>query len=318
MEAASTNTLTDFMHHSVKRMDQQQESISNTGRAVQALVAQVSELTQQIHQLTSPTAPIAPPAPPVPRETPQDHFRPEPRLPAPESYSGEPAFCRTFLNKCSMHFALQPRTFATEESKVAFTLTLLSGKAALWGTAVWENQHPCCASFHALSEEMRRVYDRATAGREAAHQLSDLRQGTSSVTDYSIEFRTLAAACQWNEAAQWDRFLHGLSDRVLKEIYLLELPPTLNGLIDLSLRVDARINRLGRQSSPTRHTISPARGRSSRENTVGPIDDHEPMQVGRARLSRRERERRRSQGLCLYCGGSEHNIYSCPVKEPAR
>ncbi len=37
-----------------------------------------------------------------------------------------------------MHFALQPRTFNREESKVAFVLTLLSGKAALWGTAVWE------------------------------------------------------------------------------------------------------------------------------------------------------------------------------------
>ena len=134
MEAASTTSLTDFIRHSVNRMDQQQESITNTRRAIQALVAQVSELTQQIQlqiQLTSPTAPIAPPAPPVPREVPQDHFRPEPRLPAPKNYSGEPTFCRTFLNKCSMHFALQPRTFATEESKVAFTLTLLSGKAAL-------------------------------------------------------------------------------------------------------------------------------------------------------------------------------------------
>uniref|UniRef100_A0A9J7Z1R4 Retrotransposon gag domain-containing protein n=1 Tax=Cyprinus carpio carpio TaxID=630221 RepID=A0A9J7Z1R4_CYPCA len=297
MEAASTTSLTDFIHHSVNRMDQQQESITNTGRAIQALVAQVSELTQQIHQLhrISPTAP----APPVPREIPQDHFRPEPRL---------PAFCRTFLNKCSMHFALQPRTFATEESKVAFTLTLLSGKAALWGTAVWENQHSCCASFHTLSEEMRRVFDRAAVGREAAQQLSDLHQGTSSFTDYSIQFRTLAAACQWNEAAQWDRFLHGLADRVQKEIYLLELPPTLNGLIDLALRVDARINRLGRQTSPTRHPISLEKGRSSRENAVGPVDDHEPMQVGRAWLPRRERERRRSQGLCLYCGGSGHTI----------
>ncbi|XP_026114174.1 uncharacterized protein LOC113092679 [Carassius auratus] len=174
MEAASTNTLTDFMFHSVKRMYQQQESISNTVRTVQALVAQVSELTQQIHQLTSPTAPIAPPAPPVPPGIPQDHFRPEPRLPAPENYAGEPTFCRTFLNKCSMHFALQPRTFATEESKVAFTLTLLSGKSALWGTAVWENQHPCCALFHLLSDEMKRVFNQATTGIASWNSGKDL------------------------------------------------------------------------------------------------------------------------------------------------
>ncbi len=86
--------------------------------------------------------------------------------------------------------------FSTEESKVALVLTLLSGQAALWGTAVWENKHPCCSSFHTLSEEMRQVFDRAVAGREAAHMLADLRQENRPVSDYSIEFRTLAAECK--------------------------------------------------------------------------------------------------------------------------
>ncbi len=93
-------------------------------------------------------------------------------------------------------------------------LTLLTGRAALWGTAVWENQDPCCASFQDLSAEMRRVFDRAVAGREAARMLADLQQGQRSVSDFSIEFRTLAAESQWNEEAQWDMFLHGLADRV--------------------------------------------------------------------------------------------------------
>uniref|UniRef100_A0A9J8D7P2 Retrotransposon gag domain-containing protein n=1 Tax=Cyprinus carpio carpio TaxID=630221 RepID=A0A9J8D7P2_CYPCA len=238
MEAASSTSLSEFIHHSVNRMDQQQESIINTGRAVQALVTQVSELTQQIQQLT---IPAAPPAPSVPRASTEPSYRPEPRLPVPENYSGEPNYCRTFITKCSMHFSLQPRTFETEESKVAFLLTLLSGRAALWGTAVWENRDPCCASFHSLSEEMKRVFDRAAAGKEAARELTELQQGNLSVADYSIRFRTLAAACKWNEEAQWDMFLHGLADRVHKEIYLLELPTSLNGLIDLALRVDARI-----------------------------------------------------------------------------
>ncbi len=103
-------------------------------------------------------------------------------------------------------------------------LTLLSGKAALWGTAVWENRHPCCSSFHSLSQEMRRVFDRALVGREAARMLADLRQGEQSVSDYSIQFRTLAAECEWNGKAQWDMFLHGLADRIHQEIDVVELP----------------------------------------------------------------------------------------------
>ncbi len=32
-----------------------------------------------------------------------------------------------------------------------------------------------------------------------ADQLIRLRQGTSSVSDYTLQFRTLAASCEWNE-----------------------------------------------------------------------------------------------------------------------
>ncbi len=130
----------------------------NTGRAVQALVAQVSELTTQVQLLRSPAAPPTPPSFSIPGNHSPQH---EPRLPAPEMYAGDPNLCRAFLTKCSLFFSLQPLTFATEVSRVALVLTLLSGKAALWGTAVWENCHPCCSSFRSLSQEMRRVFDHA-------------------------------------------------------------------------------------------------------------------------------------------------------------
>lgn len=200
---------------------------------------------------------------------------------------------------------------------MAFVLTLLSGRAALWGTAVWENQDPCCASFQTLSEEMKSVFDRAVAGREAARLLADLRQGKGSVSVYSIRLHTLAAECRWNEEAQWDRFLHGLADHVQREIYMLDLPTSLNGLIELALRVDARLSRMGRfqQDHPFRSTETI---RSENLDTVSPLYDPEPMQVGRAWLSREERERRRSQRLCLYCGRAGHFIHSCLLKDQAR
>jgi hypothetical protein len=316
MEAAGSPTsLEEFLQHSARRMDSQERNLGDTGRAVQALVTQVSELTQQIQLLRAPAAPPTPAVPPTP---PDIATTSEPRLPVPESYAGESAYCRAFLTRCAMHFALQPRTFNNEPAKVAFVITLLTGKAALWGTAVWENQDPCCASFQALSSEMRRVFDRAVAGREAARVLADLRQGDRSVSDYSIEFRTLAAESQWNEAAQWDMFLHGLADRVQREIYALDLPTTLNGLIELALRVDARITRVGGRTPSIRSPGGAEGQRSSGRDVVSPVFDHEPMQVGRARLSREERERRRSQGLCLYCGGPGHFAYNCPVKGQAR
>lgn len=285
--AASGSDVTEYFAHNTASMERQEENLAATGRAVQALVAQVSGLTQQVQQLTQPIEPNPPPISPA---SVRQH---EPRLPTPESNSGEPSYCRAFLTKCSMFFALQPQTFCTEDSKVAFVLTLLSGRAALWGT-VWENHRPCCDSFVALSEEMRRVFDRAVAGREAARQLADIRQGEKSVADYSIEFRTLSAECRWNEPAQWDIFLHGLADRIQHEMYTLDLPEKLDDLIELALRMDARLHRLEQH---TRTTLTQRNFGVSPLNAcdaVSPVDDHESMQVGRARLSREERERRRS------------------------
>ncbi len=316
MEAArAPSSLEEFVGSSIQRMDQQEKNLNDTARAVQALVTQVSELTQQVQLLRGPAAPPTPTAP----TTPPDHdSQSEPRLPVPGTYGGEPNFCRTFLTRCSMHFALQSRTFATEAARVAFVLTLLTGRAALWGTAVWENADPCCESFQALSAEMRGVFDRANTGREAARVLAELKQGERSVSEYSIEFRTLAVECRWNDEAQWDMFLHGLADRIQREIYVLDLPEDFNGLVELALRVDARLSRMERRIPPSRHPGLTESQRSSGGDAVGHIHDPEPMQVGRARLSREEKERRRSQGLCMYCGAAGHFASHCPVKEQAR
>ncbi len=92
------------------------------------------------------------------------------------------------------------------------------------------------------------MFDRAASGREAARFLVELRQGDRSVTDFSIEFRTLAAECRWNSEAQWDMFFHGLADYVKDEIYTLELPTSLNGLVSLAIRVDARLQQRGQRA----------------------------------------------------------------------
>lgn len=80
-------------------------------------------------------------------------------------YSGEPQLCRPFLAK----------SFPIEESKVGFVITMLSGRA------VWEQGHPCCASFQSFNVELKKVFDRSVSGRKAARTLVDLRQGESRI-----------------------------------------------------------------------------------------------------------------------------------------
>lgn len=118
-----------------------------------------------------------------------------------------------------------------------FVTMLLVSQAREWGTAMWYNIHDCCDSFIGFSDELHKVFEHSALGTEAACALSLLQQGGRSVSEYSIEFRMLAASCGWNAKAQWDHFLHGLAEYIKDVIFFLELLPSLDGLIDLTICV---------------------------------------------------------------------------------
>ncbi len=113
-------------------------------------------------------------------------------------------------------------------------------------------------------------------------------------------------------------FFHGLADYVKDEIYALELPTSLDGLVSLAIRVDARFQQRGqrarRASAVNRLDHLPI---TYRDADVG-FAEPEPMQMGRSRLSLEEKRRRRNEGLCLYCGAAEHIAAQCPVKARTR
>ncbi len=319
MDPASASDLRDFLSHSNSHIDRQEEQMAASNRTVQALVSQVSELTTQLQRLQ--TESVLQPTvsnPPVSSIPDQAVRFTEPRLLPPAFYSGEPQQCRSFLANCSLYISLQPSSFPTEESKIAFVITQLSGRAALWGSTVWEQKLPCCTSFQSFSEEIKKVFDRTASGREAARFLAELWQGNRSVTDYSIEFCTLAAECRWNLEAQWDMFLHGLADYIKDEIYSLDLPTSLDGLVSLTIRVDTRLQQRDQRArrAPAANLLNHLPVTSCDADVV--FSEPEPMQMGRSHLSLEEKRRRRNVGLCLYCGAAGHIAAQCPVKARTR
>lgn len=284
------------------------------------LADQVQQLTAALVQLTAAATPApVEPVPPPPAQPVATEPLSEPRVGTPERYGGEPEGCSPFVTNCSILFALQPHTFATEKAKVAFAINQLTGRARLWGTAEWERQTPACVSFNAFSAELQKVFGPVSRGPDAAGGLLGLKQGTRSVVDYAIEFRIQARQSEWNHPAQIDAFLLGLADYIKDELVSYELPRSLDGVIALVTRLDQRIQgrRRGRQQGfPGRQRFQP-RGRrweaasSSQEDRE---EEPEPMQVGGTRRGAAEQQRRQRRGLCLYCGGAGHFVKDCPVK----
>lgn len=70
---------------------------------------------------------------------------------------------------------------------------------------------------------MIEVFNCSAFGKEASRLLASLKQGKRSLTDFGIQFRTLAATCQWNSEALTVHFLEGLTAEVKNEIYVNHL-----------------------------------------------------------------------------------------------
>ena len=163
----------------------------------------------------------------------------EPRLPAPERNDCEPGDCEP------------TSSFPTEATRVACIITQLTGKAKKWGTAAWSAGLPCTQSSGRFMQEMHRVFDRSMMGHDAGREILRLRQRGSSVSDYSIEFQTLATDSGWEGCALIDSFIHGLSKRVKDELLTRELPEDLDRIIALAIRIDSRLAMLLQTSFST-------------------------------------------------------------------
>ncbi|KAL0180227.1 hypothetical protein M9458_025669, partial [Cirrhinus mrigala] len=264
-----------------------------TGQLVRAL---------QGLQLTPPpaTPPAPPPAPAVQPVT------ASPRLAFPEKFDGTASKCRGFLLQCTLFVNQQPHLYPTEEGKISFVCSLLTGRALDWATAVWCLDRPTFPSFAAFLQQFQEVFQPSSKSGEAGEEIMALRQGRRTAADYALTFRTLAAQSGWNDGPLKLHYRKGLNPELQIELACRDEDLTLNQYIDLSIRVDnvMRARRSSRPVSPMQPPVTPLEAPA------------EPMQLGTTKLTMEERERRLRGNLCLYCGQPGHIRATCPTRPP--
>ncbi|KAI2649864.1 Transposon Tf2-11 polyprotein [Labeo rohita] len=60
----------------------------------------------------------------------------------PATFAGEAAECSGFLLQVSLFIRMQPQQFPSDSAKVAFLISLLTGKALQWAKAIWNANNP--------------------------------------------------------------------------------------------------------------------------------------------------------------------------------
>ncbi len=200
---------------------------------------------------------------------------------------------------------MQPQKFPTERSKVAFLISLLSGRALSWARAIWNANTAIINTYDAFTNHFKEVFGLATGALSVSDQLLRLCQGTSSTHEYTLQFRTLAATSGWNKAALLSAYRQGLETSIRAQMVIYDDSVGLESFMLKANRIAQRLSAC-HTAEAAHQPASPANG--------SPVP--EPMQVDTARLSSQERARRMAAGLCLYCASADHFIRSCPNKTP--
>lgn len=188
-----------------------------------------------------------------------------------------------------------------ESSKIAFIISLLRGEALQWAEPILKQNGPPVQSLSEFLYYFQEVFGRCTGDPSVSEQLYSLRQGKSSVHDYDLRFRTLAAASRWNEPALLTTYRRNLNQRLQLPLASCEDSIGFEAFIIRSIHLAENLLLPRQPEYPTRPT---------------PETLDESMEVARARLPPAERQRRMTQGLCLYCGVLGHVMAACPIRPP--
>jgi hypothetical protein len=254
-----------------------------------------------------------------------------------------------------MAFAANPRKFTSERSKVMYAASFLTSVALAWFEPYLflesEEESPSfLSSFASFEDELIKTFGDPDAEATAEHKLNSIKmKEDQEVNRYITEFRKYQLQVNWDDRSLMFCFRKGLPSRILDELARMEeKPKTLNALQQAALRIDLRFwerqqerkefgekaivpqhqrNQVKPQSNSP-HRFAPRFGTSngstsqsssSSSNSSTTTNDKKekkyPYLNAKGKLTTEEKERRKKNSLCMYCGAPNHSQADCPNKK---
>src|SRR5215469_2216095 len=262
----------------------------------------------------------------------------------PECYDGRSTSqLRNFLTQIRVVFAAQPAKFTNDQSKVLYAASYLRGAAFTWVQPYIDMTDPPAwmTDFSLFAAEINSVFGDPDMAANNFRRLKALKQ-TGSVATYTAEFRRLASQLSWSDQALVQQYFDGLKDALQDMLVAANYPEELEQLIRMSVRMDnLQHQRRMQRGQETKPAIPAPRkkqlpyvaarpqpvqhARPAHVAAPPPVEPFgpRPMELDAIRprfqrLTEEQREHRRKNGLCMYCGEASHFALECPTRPPRR
>lgn len=297
---------------------------------IQMLLQQIAAQNQQLLQMQEFLA-TAQQAPTLntPELAPQGIAR---HLDKPKAFDGKDrAACSTFIASVRQYIRACPDNhFPTEDTKIDFVISYLHDDAFRWVEPYLqirdnpESPTPMFASMTAFLEALLKAKGDPDIKATYTRRLYNLRQ-TSSASAYATEFFRISAYLGWDDTALRSQFEYGLKGEIKDALALRDSDPaTVQELAEVAIRLD---NRLYARKEESKGRATPLRQAPSRAHAPPahpPARDPQAMDLDASTSKRfkpltyQEKQRRRDNNLCMYCGEPGHRAADCPKKYQPR
>ncbi|KAK3569927.1 hypothetical protein QTP86_007483 [Hemibagrus guttatus] len=207
--------------------------------------------------------------------------------------------------KCQLYFEMLPHQFSGDRVKIAFIISLLSGKARHWAESMWTSGSLAMQSLDPFLVHFKNVFGISTSALSVPDELFSLWQANRAIHDYSLHFRTLAASSGWNEVALLSAYRRGLNSKIQQQM----------AIYDDSIGLELFMFK-AQHISQHLFAVSIEEGTPSDTSSSCSSSAPEPMQTDQYCLLANERQCRLHQRLCLYCGENDHLLQTCPARPP--
>ncbi|KAF7338862.1 Retrotransposon-derived protein PEG10 [Mycena sanguinolenta] len=244
----------------------------------------------------------------------------EPRL-----FTGSTKDVEAFIDEVETNIRLQRMTDDLDKTGY-FSTYLKDGNPKSWYYSVKATDMSLLSDYPRFVASFRSQFSDSNYAATALRQIKALRQ-TGSCANYAARFRELLAHVDFSEQTKLDQFCDGLKSSVRDKIVGVRPKPTaFEAFVTLAIEID---NDLHENEIATRERAGGSRStaNSSRPNhhlavssppASSSTSDPTPMEVDslkfRGPLTQDEKDHRRRNNLCLYCGGPGHDSGTCPNK----
>jgi len=235
---------------------------------------------------------------------------------------------RAFKAKLNVVFQRFENAFSTDNQRINYALSCMSGPplehlAPIFNKDVADTEG-LLKSYDTFMNSIDAAYGDRLSIQEAEDKIRFLKQ-KGTMQEYISEFATLQGRIRWNQDALVSQFKFGLSESV--RVLLQNQWHSLTTMKEVSEAATTAYQnlRVGGSRRPFNQNVWPRPGQQHR-----PSQPHRPsppaaapgpndMELGAMRgpLTAQEKERRRKDRLCLYCGQANHFANSCPNKKPS-